>query len=137
MSADEDISDATSRMVGTLNAMFDSEIADREELADRPLDELTQLHRQQIENLCLVSLETIKSLLERWADSECRRATGEPATQIEKANWSMARIREQADGVTPGGLTQIDCGPSPPTRSVAARIYARDVPLGTCRMRDR
>jgi hypothetical protein len=101
MSADEDISDATSRMVGTLNAMFDSEIADREELADRPLDELTQLHRQQIENLCLVSLETIKSLLERWADSECRRATGEPATQIEKANWSMARIREQADGVTP------------------------------------
>jgi hypothetical protein len=100
MSADEEIREATSRMVGTLKAMFDSEIADREELADRPLDELTQLHRRQIEDLCLVSLEMIKSVLERWADSECRRATGEPATQIEKAHWSMARIREQADGVT-------------------------------------
>src|ERR1700751_4877850 len=101
MSADADIREATSKMVGTLKAMFDSEIADREELADRPLDELTQLHRHQIENLCLVSLEMIKSLLESWAERECRRATGEPATQIEKAHWSMTRIREQADGVTP------------------------------------
>src|ERR1700745_225183 len=100
MSADADIREATSRMGGTLKAMFDSEIADREERADRPLDELRQLHRHQLENLCLVSLETIKSVLERWADSECWRATGEPATQIERAHWSMARIQEQADGVT-------------------------------------
>ena len=86
--------------MGRSKRCFDSEIADREELADRPLDELTQLHRHQIENLCLVSLEMMKSVLERWADSECRRATGEPATHIEKADWSMARIREQADGLT-------------------------------------
>lgn len=99
MSADEDVREATSRMVETVKAMFDSEIADREELADRPLDELTKLHRDQIENVCLVSLEMIKSLLDRWADTECRRATGEPATQLEKARWGMDRIREQADGV--------------------------------------
>jgi hypothetical protein len=99
MSADEDTQEATRRMVETLNAMFDSEIADREELADKPLDELTHLHRDQIEDVCLVSLEMIKSLLERWADIECRRATGEPATQAEKAQWGMARVQEQADGV--------------------------------------
>ncbi len=100
MSADEDTTEATSRMVGTIKVMFDSEIADREELADRRVDELTQLHRHQIESLCLVSLEMIKSLLERWADTECWRATRELATQSEKADWGMARIREQADGVT-------------------------------------
>jgi hypothetical protein len=102
MSADEDTQKATSRMVETLKAMFDSEISDREELADRPLAELTHLHRDQIEDVCLVSLEMIKSLLDRWADIECRRATGELATLIEKAQWGMARIREQADGVAAG-----------------------------------
>jgi hypothetical protein len=102
MSADEDVEAATSRMVETLKAMFDSEIADREEVADKPLDELTHLHRDQIEDICLVSLEMIKSLLERWADIECRRATGEPATQLEKAQWGMARVREQAGGVAAG-----------------------------------
>jgi hypothetical protein len=102
MSADEDIQEATSRVVETLKAIFDSEIADREELADRPLDELTHLHRDQIEDVCLVSLEMIKSLLERWADIECRRTTGKPATQTEKAQWGMARIREQGGGVAAG-----------------------------------
>ena len=102
MSADEDVQEATSRMVETLKAMFDSEITDREEVADTPLDELTHLHRDQIEDVCLVSLEMIKSLLERWADIECRRATGEAATQLEKAQWGIARIREQADGTAAG-----------------------------------
>ena len=102
MSADEDVQEATSRMVAILKALFDSELTDREEVADRPLDELTHLHRDQIEDVCLVSLEMIKSLLERWADIECRRATGEAATQLEKAQWGMARIREQADGMAAG-----------------------------------
>ncbi len=102
MSADEDMQEATNRLVATLEAMFDSEIADREELADGPLEELTHVHRDQIEDLCLVSFEMIKSLLERWADIECRRATDKPATQPEKAQWGMARIREQTDGVAAG-----------------------------------
>jgi hypothetical protein len=102
MSADEDMQEATSRMVETLKAMFDSEITDREELADRPLDEMTHLHRDQIEDVCLVSLEMIKSLLERWAEIECRRATGQAATQLERAQWGMARIQEQTGRTAPG-----------------------------------
>lgn len=99
MSTDETIREATNRIVATVTAMFDSEMSGDEELVDPLLDELPQLSRAQIEGTCLAAFEMIKSLLEVWADVDLQRDLGRPATQVEKSQWALARIREQAEGI--------------------------------------
>lgn len=90
---------ATDRIVSTLTAMFNSEISGDEDLVDPLLDELTELTRDQIEATCLSALEMIKGLLEMWADVNFQREAGRPATQIEKSQWGLERIREQAEAM--------------------------------------
>ena len=97
--SDESIRETTNRVVSLLTAMFDTEISAQTDLADRLLDELASLDRERIFATCVAALEMIRSLLEMWADVECEREVGRPATEIEKARWALDRIREQAVGI--------------------------------------
>ncbi len=113
--SDESIRETTNRVVSLLTAMFDTEISAQTDLADRLLDELASLDRERIFATCVAALEMIRSLLEMWADVECEREVGRPATEIEKARWALDRIREQAVGIA-GELN----GPEVPARRVKA-----------------